>query len=265
MADSAVRIGNQTAFYAPAILEPYEYALANGFDAFEWFPDEEKDGRGWDTDDLDAETRRVIRETANSRDVSLSVHVPWESGPTEHSVARSIVLCQDIGARLLVIHLNAGDGVLGFADLVAPLVRDLSEARIRLAVENTPFTPPQDFNLLFRRLQITGLGPDRAGMCFDLGHANLCASTRNDYILYLDLLEPHVPIIHIHAHENYGDSDSHLTLFTGPACDDDAGILGLVSRLKDRHFSGSIILEQWPSPPSLLNRARARLLRMFAD
>ena len=128
----------------------------------------------------------------------------------------------------------------------------------------TPLTSPDDFNRLFRRLEDSGLAPDQVGMCFDLGHANLWASTRNDYLLYLDRLEPYVPIIHVHAHENYGDSDTHLTLFTGPGRADELGILGFVSRLKARRFSGSVILEQWPHPRFLLNQARERLLRMFA-
>jgi len=32
-------IGNQSAFSATRLLEPFEYAVANGFNAFEWFPD----------------------------------------------------------------------------------------------------------------------------------------------------------------------------------------------------------------------------------
>jgi sugar phosphate isomerase/epimerase len=259
-----VRIGNQTAFSASTILEPFEYALANGFDAFEWFPDKRENGQGWTSRDLDGGARLSIVEMAFAHDVHLSVHAPLQACPASLSVEGSIAFCEDIGARILVVHMDAPEGAARFADSVAPLIRDLSRARIRLAVENTPLTPPEDFNRLFRRLQDSGLVPDQAGMCFDLGHANLCASTRNDYLLYLDRLEPHVPIIHIHAHENYGDSDTHLTLFTGPACANESGMLGFVSRLKDRRFSGSVILEQWPHPATLLNRARERLLRMFA-
>ena len=102
-------------------------------------------------------------------------------------------------------------------------------------------------------------------MCLDLGHANLCAATRNDYLQFVDRLASHVPIIHLHLHENYGDADTHLPLFTGPAGRDDAGIRGLLERLRRRRFSGSIILEQWPQPPSLLNQARDRLIRLLND
>jgi hypothetical protein len=33
--------------------------------------------------------------------------------------------------------------------------------------------------------------------------------------------------------------------------------------MKRRGFSGSLILEQWPQPPSLLNQARDALLRIW--
>jgi hypothetical protein len=64
-------------------------------------------------------------------------------------------------------------------------------------------------------------------------------------------------------HENYGDSDSHLPLFTGPAGKNVSGISDFISRMNGRGFSGSIILEQWPEPPTLLNEARDRLYTMW--
>ena len=80
MPDSgAIRIGNQTAFYAATPTEPFEYALANGFDAFEWFPDKKTDA-GWDERDLDASQRKVIRKAANEGRTRLSVHAPWQPG-----------------------------------------------------------------------------------------------------------------------------------------------------------------------------------------
>ena len=71
-------------------------------------------------------------------------------------------------------------------------------------------------------------------MCLDIGHANLCQATRNQFLRYLDGLDPAVPIIHLHVHENFGDSDSHLTLFTGPAGVDDSGVRAFLERLRQR-------------------------------
>jgi hypothetical protein len=72
-----------------------------------------------------------------------------------------------------------------------------------------------------------------------------------------------VPIVHWHAHENWGDRDSHLTLFTGPSARDEAGLRGLVRRLVRRGFCGSVVLEQWPQPPGLLVEARDRLRALW--
>src|SRR5262249_21648532 len=105
--------------------------------------------------------------------------------------------------------------------------------------------------------------PGAVGMCLDIGHANLCATTHNDYILYLDQLAPEVPVIHVHAHENFGEADSHLTLFTGPAREDDKAVRALLERLRRPAYRGVLILEQWPRPPELLVEAANRLRELL--
>jgi sugar phosphate isomerase/epimerase len=259
-----IRIGNQTSFSAPTILQPFEYAVANGFDAFEWFPDRKKSGAGWTESDMSKETRIIIRDTALAHDISLSVHTPNQLNPLSSETEiflQTIRFAQDIGSTLLNIHLYPDNGITEYVKAIIPLIKHLAETGIRLSIENTPDIGPHEFNELFRHLRNTGLiHADNVGMCFDLGHANLYEETRNDYLKYIDMLDPLVPVIHIHMHENYGDSDSHLPIFTGPAGNDASGINGLIERMKKRNFSGSIILEQWPYPEGLLNEARTRLL-----
>ena len=97
------------------------------------------------------------------------------------------------------------------------------------------------------------------GMCFDMGHANLCPTSRHDDLGYLRSLGLHVPIIHVHGHENYGDTDTHLPLFTGPSRDNDSGLRRLLQILRKQRFGGAIILGPWPGPPELLVNARNRL------
>ncbi|MBU6400709.1 MAG: sugar phosphate isomerase/epimerase [Verrucomicrobia bacterium] len=266
----AIPIGNQTAFSALTPTQPFDYALARGFDAFEWFPDKKPDGRGWEASDLSAAQRHAIREVAQARGVRLSVHARCQAQPLEPPARRLLLedlrLAKDLGAVLLNIHLSVTEGVAAYVQAITWLLDRSSDEGVDLAIENTPLTTPQDLNRLFAELRDLDSVPiGHVGMCLDLGHANLCPSTRNDYLDYVDQLDARVPIIHVHLHENWGDYDSHLPLFTGPAGVDPAGIRGFLKRLWRRHYTGSIILEQWPQPPALLDEARQRLIDWWRE
>ena len=267
-----IRIGNQTAISSASLTAPFEFALRHGFDAFEWFEDKKTfpDGRsaGWDAADLDGPTRAELREAGRAQDVLFTVHAPWQANPLRPGgpelLTRSIDLARDLGAALVNLHLYMDEGAEGYVRALAPVVRYAAGAGLRVSVENTPQTAPADFNDTFALLRhFDGLRPETVGMCLDIGHANLCAETHNDFVRYLDGLAPEVPIIHVHAHENHGDADSHLTLFTGPSKEDDRGVRGLLRRLRQRDYRGAISLEQWPGPPELLVEAAARLRELL--
>lgn len=254
---ASFRIGNQSAFSAHPLGRPFDFALAHGFDAFEWFPDKRPDGAGWTAADLDPAYRQQLRSQARDAGVRLSVHAPVHADPlvprTHPDLEASLRLAVDLGAGLLNIHLTGHPDA--FAAAVLPLAQRCAAVGVRLAIENTPATSPEEFNRLFALLPRNL----KAGMCLDIGHANLHRTTHNDYIGYLDRLAPETPIIHAHLHENFGDRDSHLVLFTGPASKDATGVVSLLKRLTFRDFDGSLILEQWPDPPERLLEARDRL------
>ena len=262
-----IYIGNQTSCWTASPTQPFEFALSQGFDAFEWFPDK-KISAGWDDSDLDAVTRQEIDAAARARGMRLSVHARCEANPLEPQgrewLTRDLALASDLGAVLVNIHLFEGQGMAAFIDAIIPLIQETSRRGLLLSIENTPRHSPELFNELFDRLlEFSGQETAHVGMCLDIGHANLAAATRNDYVGFVDRLQSTVPIIHLHAHENWGDADSHLPLFTGPAARDDSGIRALLDRLKGRGFAGSVILEQWPNRASLLTAARARLLTLW--
>jgi sugar phosphate isomerase/epimerase len=268
-----IRIGNQTAISCADTMEPFHFALRNGFDAFEWFADKKERGdgsvAGWDEADLAAETRAWILNAGVAHDVLFTVHAPWQANPLYTDgiarLIRSIDFAADIGADLVNLHLYMDDGPHGYAEALAPVLRHALAAGLRISIENTPHTTPDDFNRTFACLaELPALPAGAVGMCLDIGHANLCAPTRNNFIRYLDLLADAVPIIHVHAHENHGDRDSHMTLFTGPSREDDAGIRAFVEWLRRRDYRGAVILEQWPQPPELLVEAAARLRTLLA-
>jgi sugar phosphate isomerase/epimerase len=266
--DRSVRIGNQTAISAADPMEPFRFARDNGFDAFEWFSDR-KGERGFDFDLLSRAERERIREVGRRRNIRYSVHASWQAGVFHESgraeVQRSIEFAEAVGAEVVVLHLKLHQGMAAFVDGLEPLARMARMANVRIAVENTVSTGPQDFNLLCtllsRRTECRGV----VGMCFDTGHANLHPETRNDYLRFLDRLTSRVPIIHAHLHENHGDHDNHLTLFTGPAGANEKGVRGVLERLEHRGFRGSLILEQWPEPAELLCQARDRLREMMEE
>jgi sugar phosphate isomerase/epimerase len=255
-------IGNQTAFFAP-LSDPFGFAVEHRFEAFEFFPDGGPNGRGWAAHDVTAEQRRSFRSLAQEKGIRLSVHAALEAKLLDSStwggLMRDIDLARDLGAKVLNLHLGSGD-TDGCVHAALALVKILRPMGIVLALENTVFVSPDEVNDVFRAVQRTETEEHPSvGLCFDIGHANLYAGTRNDYLRYLDGLGSHVPIVHAHLHENWGDSDSHLTLFTGPSARNSAGVAGLLLRLRQRRFKGSMVLEQWPTPASLLIAARDRL------
>jgi sugar phosphate isomerase/epimerase len=266
------RIGNQTAISAADPLEPFQFALQHGFDAFEWFADKKVDAQGkvhgWDESDMAAATRDWIRDVGRAHGITFTVHAPWQANPLHPDgiavLLRSIAFAADIGADLVNLHLYLDRGAKGFAEALTPVIAAASQAGVRLSIENTPATTPEDFNQTFACLNGRS-PPGSIGMCLDIGHANLCAVTRNDYIGYLDALAAEVPIIHAHVHENHGDADTHLTLFTGPARTNDLGVRAFLNRLRCRDYQGALILEQWPRPPTLLVEAENRLRALLAN
>ncbi len=266
MSDSIV-IGNQTAFSAPSTMEPLEYAIEHGFGAFEWFADKKMGGggipAGWDETDMDEEQRQAIRKLGEVHNILYTVHAPWQANPLysegEGLLKRSLDFARDIGADLVNLHLYMEQGAQAYVDALVPLIAYSAQCGVRLSIENTPLTGPVDFSETFKLLNDLDMDTTHVGMCLDIGHANLFSGTHNDYIRYIDKLAPEIPIIHLHVHENWGDCDNHLPLFTGPARDNDAGVRTLVERLQQRHFSGAMILEQWPQPPQLLVMAEQRL------
>jgi phosphoglucan,water dikinase len=266
MTDQIV-IGNQTAFSAARTLEPLEFAVEHGFRAFEWFADKKmgNDGNpaGWDETDISANERQSIRKIGEDHHIRYTVHAPWQANPlypeAEVLLKRSLDFARDIGADLVNLHLYMERGAQAFVEALAPIIAYSAQCGVRLSIENTPLTGPADFNETFHRLAALDMDTSHVGMCLDIGHANLFSGTHNDYIRYIDELAPGLPIIHLHVHENWGDCDSHLALFTGPARDNDAGVRIFVERLQQRGYRGAMILEQWPQPPQLLVSAEQHL------
>lgn len=268
MLSERFRIGNQTSYSASPWTAPYRFALEHGFAAFEWFADR-RAGRGWGFADLGPEKRRELREQGASVGMRFTVHAPCEANPLDPRGAaqlrEGIDFARDIGAALVNVHLFLERGAAAFARAIARVAPYATAAGVRLALENLPESGPADCNAVFRALRDLAAPAGPLGLCLDIGHANLCPATRNDYVRFLDRLDPEIPILHAHFHENWGDRDRHLLLFSGPSGSDSTGIRLVLERLVARGFDGSVILEQWLHPPTLLCVARRRLLELLRE
>ena len=173
-----------------------------------------------------------------------------------------------------MIHARPELAIQDFIPYLCSIRNHLSGSKIGLAIENTPTTTPVYLNDLFTQLRNTdtqhGAG---IGVCLDIGHANLCPATPNDYCGFLAQLSTEIPILHAHFHRNAGDTDSHLPLFPDSmkttfslsSHSDTTGLAHLITQLCARHFHGMIILEQWPSPPELLVTGRKNLQLLYMD
>ncbi|MGA1823046.1 MAG: hypothetical protein ACMUIP_00190 [bacterium] len=259
------RIGNQTSCHSQHILDPFEFAITHRFESFEWFFDKNMDGSGLDISRVDASFKKYIKQTADNADLSLSVHAPCNISlysEKDIRVLHEIInFTIDIKARVLVLHFDSSMGLMGFLTRIENVAQDLSNTDIALALENTPENGPLEFNQFFNTMTTRGGG--KVGMAFDIGHANLFRDFRNNYVGYLNALEPHVPINHLHFHENSGESDSHDTIFSTYSKDNDLGIRTVMEILIERCSSANIIFEQWPYPRSLLVDARDRLQKII--
>ncbi|MBN1850711.1 MAG: hypothetical protein JW932_19235 [Deltaproteobacteria bacterium] len=95
---------------------------------------------------------------------------------------------------MLNVHLQEDQGIHAYVEAIEPLIKDLAENHIYLAIENTPLAGPDAMNALFGEiLRLDDKDTAYVGMCFDMGHANLYPATRNDYLGYMTRLEPDVP------------------------------------------------------------------------
>ena len=268
----SIYIGNQTAFFTSDPEEPFKYALQAGFTAFEWFSDKKHYDRGWSsgweyadiTPERAGELRRIVQKTG----MRFSVHASCKATPFTpegiKDIFKAIELADSIHAKLVNIHLDKTSGIAEFAALLEPVIIAARLRNVQLAVENTPLHAPEDFNQLFEelaKLELESIA--HVGMCLDIGHANCCEATRNDYIGFIDRLAPEVKIIHLHVHENWGDSDSHLPLFTAASAENDSGVRLFVDRMLQREYAGSVIMEQWPDEHELLDTIFVRLGKMF--
>ena len=102
---------------------------------------------------MDAGQRRGLREEAADRGIRFSVHAPHAANPVRADgaaeIRRSIEFAGDVAAGVVNIHLFSDRGAKAFADALGPLLEAAGAVGVRLSLENTVHTSPDDFNAVF--------------------------------------------------------------------------------------------------------------------
>jgi sugar phosphate isomerase/epimerase len=152
---------------------------------------------------------------------------------------REIGYCRDVGARTLVLH----QGSLGLhepsdrADFfeIGRLAKEALQAGVMFAIENRW----DNLWMIDRVLDEIGDDPKRTnlGVCIDVGHANLSKDAgRQPVRAYLERYR--TQLIHLHLHDNHGETDDHLLPGKGTIDWPD-----LFRTLDEIAYSGPMVLE----------------------
>ena len=262
-----IKIGNQTACSTKNILDPFDTAVELSFMAFEWFPDKKQD-YGWDEFDLDDTTIEKAKTISKKNVIEFSIHMNNKTNVFKkdfvHYIETDIRLAQKLGSNKLITHFQVENGIEKYFKHLIPLLEKTYELNIQLLIENTIKTGFDDFNRLFDHLSNVShnIPITHIGMCFDVGHANIWHQTRNNYNKYLDSLDSHIPIKHIHMHKNDGLTDSHDLIFKDSG-NFENNLDGFFQKLQRKGFLGNIILEHWPNDSLDLKNEYQVLMEYF--
>lgn len=148
-------------------------------------------------------------------DLSLGAMEPLVRQITRQRLTQSLQVAHQLGAHLMVIHPGydrwrypklAATWVAQAAETLAPLLSLARSYDCRLALENIYETTPETLLDLVERL-----GSPWLGHCFDIGHWQLFGERPQGE--WLENVASR--LIHLHLHDNLGQSDDHLPVGDG--------------------------------------------------
>jgi len=120
------------------------------------------------------------------------------------------------------------------------LLAGIGEAGVRLALENSQTTGSMEYLLAL----VEALGPEKAGVCVDTGHAAL-----GDLGPGRALRMAGERLITTHLHDNHGERDDHMPPGDGIIEWDD-----VAKALTDIGYAGCVMLELTDQPPDARRR-----------
>jgi len=197
-----------------------------------------------------------IKELARSFDLKLSLHAPFldvniaslsaymRRASIKH-LSKSLLKAFRLECRVYVIHggsyphINVkGRAYRRAVKAIRELATIAEDLDIKLAVENSSLSSSQLFTEADEALSLLReVASEAVGLCLDVGHANIARQLDN----FLE--DCSKMIVHVHAHDNDGVSDLHLT----PG----RGIINwpkLIKKLREKGFEGALIVETEEDP-----------------
>lgn len=182
--------------------------------------------KGQDLDDLPSDHLEALaRKLAQSGrrptlhapffDLSLGAMDPLVRKVTQQRLTQTIHVADRLAAHLVVVHPGydrwrypnlAANWVAQAMDTLRPVISLASSYDCRLALENIYESTPETLVALADQLDSAWFGH-----CFDIGHWRLFGTTSQ-----ADWLAAIAPrLIHLHLHDNLGQSDDHLPVGEG--------------------------------------------------
>ncbi len=171
----------------------------------------------------------ILKDIGESYGLKYSVHAPFAdvniASPSKpilkamlKRLEKSIAYSSDLDGYVWVFHPGLKTGVSMFypgidwlqntktARLLSKIASDYG---VKIAIENVPEPYPflmksvEDFTKFYEEVN------EDIGLAFDVGHANLNGQIERFLMVFRD------KIVHIHAHDNYEESDQHLGIGHG--------------------------------------------------
>ena len=180
----------------------------------------------------------IYREVWKARDLSNRLF-PSDPDPlVRRACVDEVVLAamalKEAGAKIVVIHTDLKPGEVDtrkgyFLDSMAAIIERLRSYNLTLAVENDP----GEISYI-RELKdiVDSHGGGDAGICLDIGHANIGGDPADA------VREIGEAIVSVHASDNDGSSDSHLTPGKG-----EVDWKRVIKALDEVGFSGPFVYE----------------------
>lgn len=177
----------------------------------------------------------TMKNPADDKPLSLSFGNPQKRGHSLDAIKYAIDAAADIGTKIVVVHFGVfGDKARGdvLSNIISALIlieQHLEGTDVRIAFENvaTPLSMSGYISYALEKFAFKNMG-----VCIDIGHANI----NEDSATAIENAGKR--LLHIHASDNAGSSDSHLLPLEGKV-----DWKRVMTALKNANYNGYFVFE----------------------